>query len=909
MKKYARLLIFILTVAIVVFTAVSCLPVSNGDSDRYTVSVELNGGIGVGAESFVKNGKLTEPTTKPVKTGYEFDGWYYDEECETNPVKFGFKIKKDVTVYAKWKKEAKKATFFLGSYAEDIVVEAKDGAVTPPTVTRDGYEFLGWFADAELNFAARFDDVEDGAVFYAKWKASQYSVTYELGGLANLSVSAKASYGVEDAFLLVAPVKIAKGYTFLHWLDENDKPVASVDKGSMGDRVFKAVFISSNKAIESVKAGTVSEKNKDVVIHVPNDESTINLREFLTVSDRASFEITDGDGTVNGDILLAEGANDGYTVCVTAEDGSKTNYGVTVNRSADVEYVVEYFYSINGTPVKLRADETVKAAILLTASLEAEKQMGYVFVGWYTDIEHTQKFDSNTPILANTTLYARYEGAMHDLFYFLGIGVGHNNPPTYTTGVGIRLLDATAPDGYEFKGWSLSTDGNEIITEISANSMEEYSLYAFYTMTEQKKNVYIEDDSFADGQEIDVEEILDILNWAIYHRMPKVEFGLTVADTTGDDIAGLVGATVEKGLEVPYVSRTGSNINVSNVSGSAEYRVTVTFGEFIEPDKSTDELAYKQAAYPEHGAMTEGRASDFEDFAINSILDTTEVSDSEQLYFAVQSGYRPVPTAGSSAERIYEKAKTVLREIVDDKMTDIEKAHAIFDWIILNVTYDNALLELGKTVGEDGKKPFVHDYNGFYLEGVFDDQIAVCDGISKAYVLLCGIEGIECIQVIGESLPDENDKSIGHAWNKIKIDGKWYVVCATSGGTILNQEIEAFDHAYFMTTDAQMGARYVEMGEYPAANTVYDAFADLKFEYKNKEYSLKAKNKSELVAAAEYLIASSSGLRTIDVKVDYAVDKNGINDAIAEAARALNFKTEKMNYTYTDNVLIIIIKE
>ena len=43
------------------------------------------------------------------------------------------------------------------------------------------------------------------------------------------------------------------------------------------------------------------------------------------------------------------------------------------------------------------------------------------------------------------------------------------------------------------------------------------------------------------------------------------------------------------------------------------------------------------------------------------------------------------------AEVIYERAKDVLRNIVSDNMSEIQKIKAIHDWVILNVTYDNDL--------------------------------------------------------------------------------------------------------------------------------------------------------------------------------------------------------------------------
>ncbi len=42
------------------------------------------------------------PTEKPTKEGYEFTGWYYDEEC-TKIANEGVPLKENITLYAGWK--------------------------------------------------------------------------------------------------------------------------------------------------------------------------------------------------------------------------------------------------------------------------------------------------------------------------------------------------------------------------------------------------------------------------------------------------------------------------------------------------------------------------------------------------------------------------------------------------------------------------------------------------------------------------------------------------------------------------------------------------------------------------------------------------------------------------------------
>jgi len=68
----------------------------------YTVSFETNGGNSIDSRTLPYNAELEEPE-QPVKTGYNFIGWYTDEAL-TIPYSFPGIVKEDFTLYVKWKK-------------------------------------------------------------------------------------------------------------------------------------------------------------------------------------------------------------------------------------------------------------------------------------------------------------------------------------------------------------------------------------------------------------------------------------------------------------------------------------------------------------------------------------------------------------------------------------------------------------------------------------------------------------------------------------------------------------------------------------------------------------------------------------------------------------------------------------
>ncbi len=190
-----------------------------------------------------------------------------------------------------------------------------------------------------------------------------------------------------------------------------------------------------------------------------------------------------------------------------------------------------------------------------------------------------------------------------------------------------------------------------------------------------------------------------------------------------------------------------------------------------------------------------GRAADYEGFAINTKNNgTMDVYNSEELWWALEHNYLPTfPMENTKAEAFYNEAKSILRGIISDDMTDYEKTLAIFEYLVDMVYYDYDAYN-------DMNAENASANACYYLEGVFEYNRAVCDGKSKAFVLLCRIEGIECVRDWGSGV----NGGVGHAWNYVKLDGTWYMVDTTAGdsglsmqlsdGTVLKFELVNYDY-------------------------------------------------------------------------------------------------------------------
>lgn len=138
----------------------------------------------------------------------------------------------------------------------------------------------------------------------------------------------------------------------------------------------------------------------------------------------------------------------------------------------------------------------------------------------------------------------------------------------------------------------------------------------------------------------------------------------------------------------------------------------------------------------------------------NSIYDYSPVKD-----ILVKSGFDYYETQAT-----YDHALEIIKNIIKDDMTELEKEKAIHDWMVLNVRYDHENY-ISKTIPAES-------YTSY---GALVNHVSVCQGYTSATRLLLNIVGIENTVVIGTA-GYTNDKANwqGHSWNRVKIDGIWY---------------------------------------------------------------------------------------------------------------------------------------
>ena len=500
----------------------------------------------------------------------------------------------------------------------------------------------------------------------------------------------------------------------------------------------------------------------------------------------------------------------------------------------------------------------------------------YSFVGWYKDTSLTIPFDFNSTVTSNITLYAKWNYIVVNYTVTFESNGGSAVESKTTTNGKITAPNNPNRNNYNFEGWYKDVDLT-IPFDFNSTITSNITLYAKWlhiddvtynegTFSSEVIDPYILAMDFSSMSVANSSEYGLYLDYAVLNKLSSIT--LTLQNQPADDKA--FGDFIDQGLAAMQISATCQfhfNLEGNKLTTSLSF-----------PDMATTSASnvneYVQIPFVcDHKVST--RTESFTGFKINQVTNTYMVSDSDQLCYVLERGYRPLFSSDScSAKRMYDAACNALISICDDTFTDLEKLHAIYDWLIENITYDETLLNYVVSNRND-----LRIYKGFYLEGVFDDHRAVCDGISKAFMVMARIEGIECVQVSGTS----KSSGVGHAWNKVRLNGRWYIVDATGGGVIIGNEKEMLTHRLFMCNDAYYSTNYIA-NEYTnlVADSEYSIYRDLKYTYNDLTHDYYIDDVDELADILAYYASLSDNSKTIDF---YYAGTEEIGPAIQSAMR------------------------
>ncbi len=168
---------------------------------------------------------------------------------------------------------------------------------------------------------------------------------------------------------------------------------------------------------------------------------------------------------------------------------------------------------------------------------------------------------------------------------------------------------------------------------------------------------------------------------------------------------------------------------------------------------------------------------------------------------ALYSNYAAASLYASEEAKTYDaKMYSILSGIINDNMTEYEKAKVVHDYLIKNYKYDTRLIS-------DPENPSY--YRSYSFAGLLDNGIGVCQAYAELFYHLLCRAGVDCYIVYGES------NGVGHAWNIVYLDGEYYHVDATYDDPVPDVAGRLY-YDYFCLTDSEIAKNHTwERDNYP----------------------------------------------------------------------------------------------
>lgn len=765
-----------------------------GETDSFYLNFKTKGGSDVEGQTN-KTGVFASKPADPIKNGYEFVRWVKEDG---NEAKFPLTTNRTVTTLtAEWKIVSYVITCPSIPAFTPITYTIEE-EVTVPKVEKEGYTFTG-YTYAGLSSPKNplvikkgtYGDIE----LTPHFKINTYAITFETSGGSEIE-DAKYEFGAKTT----APEPPTRKYCdFVGWYEDEALTVPHV----FSDMPAKNLTLYAKWHSDREYALTYSVKNSSASV-----DCNVESGKKAVYADRITMSVP---------------AIEGGAFKQWLKNGEFYSYNPSISFSMpdeELEFVAEYspatqlsfdksapknlalpltnvgFIAGNG----LMENDYVTGAASLSAHLKADYLSSLkdgVYPFYYSSAENVAGEYFIVAVTSNSSV--KNLKIDYDTNYpEVTVTFDCDKQKTYE-----YSLDGSAykdiASGFNFSKYAYDKSRAHTLTVRATDNESDSATVSKNGYTSATKECY--ENSFVyGGVSHDLvaesfEELKIICEYLAYVLAPN-----DTSLSTSLKFSVLGEWAEEKGVAeamtsigIPYSpTYTYNNISVLRPTISLTIKKhnsvpnSKTSGQQKVPVSDSQKLLTASS-------RTSGSPLKMDDFALSQEI--RSIYELENLPY----GVKPSTFTSQDAQTVYNSARKILTEIIDDNMNDFEKVAAIYSYLALNVTYDDVVANMANTTDTTV-------YRAFTTYGALVDKTAVCDGIAGAVRLMCLMEGIPATEVAGLG------NGGGHAWNKVEIYGLTYGLDATWSRAKVNSEYYVTNAYLFIDEKKLYGTTHIECG-------------------------------------------------------------------------------------------------
>ena len=403
------------------------------DGVMLTIAFNSNDGTSVDSVTCEWNQTITAPT-EPTKENFVFAGWYKDAGC-FDLWNFSNTLTEDITLYAKWND---KPVYTINGRVTDgesglggITVTLKQGntIIATTTTAADGsYSFIT--EDGLYNIVAEKKENDNSTiktvkieviesanvndvVFVATDINSELEIMYDtpqiiVGGLDEEAKTVSSSYGHADVTvkMTVESTKDITGSDDATGQEQRQTEQKEIKKVS-GNRYIQFIEINLTKSISGAESTKLEVTSGLIEIIIPFEKGNKRNITVYRYHGSVAEKLGAGIGNTNADDEYFEVKENHIVVYAKKFSTYAIGYDLPSSGgggSSVTRYTVKF--DTNGGSSVSSATVTKNAKV---AEPKTPEKDGYTFGGWYTDKEFAEKYDFESKVTKNFTLYAKWD--------------------------------------------------------------------------------------------------------------------------------------------------------------------------------------------------------------------------------------------------------------------------------------------------------------------------------------------------------------------------------------------------------------------------------------------------------------------------------------------------------------------